>query len=151
MYLQRLKIIMAARRLKAADIAKLSNVSRACVCKWFKTKDGVCNIETRTLLNLAKNLKVSPEELLKNSNELSQLSTRFLWDSLFPNMETFVTALSQDNLIAMARLVQVLGIHDSIKVSGNHILKLFSRYKKYIKPVRQSELEILWKLYLSQN
>lgn len=151
MYIQTLKNLMTTRRLSPADIARLARVSRAAVCKWFHSPAGFANVETRSLIKLAQGLEIDPKELLINSAHISHMSTLFLWDRLYSSMEEFALAIVQRQLPALARLVQVMGFNSARKIIGNNALKLFPRYKKYIKPVRRKQLEILWPLYLSKN
>lgn len=150
MYLQQLKNIIISRRLRKADISKMAGVSRAAITKWFSVKSGVCNVETATLMRLASALEISPEYFLKKSGDLSQLETLFLWDHLYPSMEEFLLAVTRDRLPAVARLVQVLGFHSAVEIIGQKAIKLFTKYKKFMKPARQHELEIIWPLYLSK-
>lgn len=147
MYLQQVKNIMTAKGVRRADIAKMAGVSRAAVSKWFKSPEGEANVETRTLIKLAESLKIPPEYFLKKSEDISSFETKFLWDHIYPSMEEFVLALTRNHLPAIARLVQVLGFHSAEKICGISVLKLFPKYKKFIKPARLKELEILWPLY----
>jgi transcriptional regulator with XRE-family HTH domain len=147
MYIQSLKNIMTSRSLSQADVARLAQVSRAAVCKWFTSKSGIANVETRTLLTLANGLDVSPGIFLQEQIDLSSLSARFLWDRLYPTMEEFALALVRQQLPAMARLVQVLGFLPAAKVAGPRAITLFPSYRKFLKPSRHAELETLWPLY----
>lgn len=147
MYLQTIKNVMIARGYHASDLARMAGVTRAAVCKWFKTKDGICNVETRTLLRLAQGLNIPPEFLVMKIPDLSNLETRFLWDRLYPNMDSFVAALGKNQLPALARLVQVAGLYETKKIAGAAAMTLFPRYKKHIKPARRKILEALWPLY----
>lgn len=142
---------MISRNLNQADIAKRGTISRAAVSKWFHSRGGWANVESKTLLNLARALGVSASIFLEERETLAPLKTRFLWDYLYPNMENFVQALVQNRLPALARLVQVLGFHASQAIIGKRVLILFEKYKKYIKPVRRKELEVLWPLYASRK
>ncbi len=142
---------MASRELNQANIARLAGISRAAVSKWFQSRKEWANVESKTLLNLAKALRVEASLFLEKREDLSLWETRFLWDRLYPNMESFVRALAQNRLPAMARLVQVLGFHASRAITGRKAVTLFESYKKYIKPVRRKELEVLWPLYISQK
>lgn len=151
MYLQQLKNISCVRGLRQADLARISGVSRAAVSKWFKEPQGICNVGTKTLLSLARGLGVTPDLLLKECDDISPLKTRFLWDRIYPSMESFALALARGNLIAIARLVQVTGFRRGARVAGRKAVTLFPRYKKYIKPARRLELEILWPLYLPKK
>ncbi len=128
----------------------LAGVSRAAVSKWFRCKMGPVNVESRTILNLAKGLNVAPDLFLRESADLSTLQSQFLWDFLYPSMKNFIQALIQSRLPALARLVQVLGFHNATVVAGKKVVRLFEKYKKFVKPVRRRELEILWPLYISK-
>ena len=107
-------------------------------------------METRTLLALATGLEMSPEFLLKEVPGLEPFEVRFLWDRFYPSMEDFVQALVQGRPPAVARLVEVVGFRAAMRVVGKRVVRGFARYKRFIKPVRRRELEILWPLYNSQ-
>lgn len=143
---------MISNGYNKADIADRAQVSRAAVTKWFQNAKphALINVEIKTLMNLATALKVKPDYFLTPSPDLSGLTTSFLWDYLYPNMESFVEALSQYQWPAVARLVQVVGFHDAKKISGEKIFSDFPKYAKYIKPARRKQLEILWPLYTSK-
>ena len=149
MYLQQLKNIMSLKNLNQADIARLGGLSRAAVSKWFHSKHRMVNVESKTLLNLAKALKVSPDFFLQERADLAKFESRFLWDYLYPDMGNFLKALAQNRLPAFARLLQVLGFREARAVAGKKIVARFEKYKKYIKPARRKELEVLWPLYNS--
>lgn len=151
MYLQILKNTIVSRNLTKADIARLAGVSRAAVSKWFHSEPGLINVESKTLLSLAKGLQISPEIFLRECLDLKPFGTRFLWDHLYPSMEKFVQALVQNRLPALARLVQVLGFKEAQAVVGKKAVAWFGKYKKYIKPLRRKQLEVLWPLYQSQD
>lgn len=138
---------MISRNLRQADISRLAHVSRAAVCKWFKAKNGVANVETRTIMALASALDLPPEIFLHEQRDISSLSSRFLWDRLYPSMEEFARALARGQLPGIARLVQVLGLLCASRIAGPRAIALFHRYKKLIKPSRRAELEKLWPLY----
>lgn len=151
MYIQTLKNLIVARHLSHADTARMARVSRATVCKWFHSPAGLINVEIKSLIKLAQGLRIEPQELLVKNTDISHMSTLFLWDRLYPSMEEFALAIALGQLPALARLVQVVGLNSAGKILGCKALKLFPRYKKYIKPVRRRQLEILWPLYLSKN
>ncbi|HLD45114.1 MAG TPA: hypothetical protein VJC18_06730 [bacterium] len=120
-------------------------MSNATVTKWFKQADrsDFVNIETKSLFGLARGLGVDVSIFLSERRRLQPLQTSFLWDNLFPNMETFVKAVVQKRLPALARLVEVLGLRNASLVAGDVIYKKFSDYKKFIKPVRRQQMEVL--------
>jgi len=142
---------MAIKGYRRADLSRLAGVSKAAVCKWFKSADGICNMEVRTLLTLAKNLGVEPRELMDRPEDISYLEPHFLWDRSYPSMESFVGALSLKQLPAIARLIQMTGFHEAAHVIGKPAIDLFPRYKKYIKPARRRALEVIWPLYRSKS
>lgn len=144
---------MISKSLNQATIAELASVSRASVTKWFQEGEGRdwVNVETKTIIQLAEALKISPEYFLKPLSNLDVYETRFLWDHLYPDMGTFLKALQERRLVALARLVQVLGLYAAVQVLGQVILKKFWDYAKYIKPSHRRSLETLWPLYHSQS
>lgn len=148
MYLQQLKNLMVSRDLNQTAIAAMAGVTRASVSKWFKdaTTDWV-NVETRTVIQLAHSLKLSPAHFLTPNENLEKYQTRYLWDSLYPNMELFLKAVRKKKPVALARLVQVAGFRSAISIIGKSIVKNFKGYAKFIHPVRRRELELLWPLY----
>lgn len=153
MYIQHIKNIEFIKNLSNADIARLAGVSRAAVTKWFREaeKKSWVNVETKTLIRLAEGLGISPDYLLRPRENLSRWQTPFLWDGLYPSMESFVAAIGQNRLPALARLVQVLGFREAVCVVGQSAITEFHQYKKYIKPARRKQLESLWPLYASPN
>ena len=148
MYLQQLKNLMISTKLNQAAIAKKALVTRASVNKWFQDeiRDWV-NVETKTVIQLADSLKISPAYFLTPNENLEKYKTRYLWDSLYPNMELFLKALQEKRLPALARLVQVAGLRSAICIVGKSVLKKFKEYSKFIHPMRRKELELLWPLY----
>ncbi|MBI4411108.1 MAG: hypothetical protein HY541_01320 [Deltaproteobacteria bacterium] len=151
MYLQNVKNIAFFKGLNYADLARLAAVSRATVTKWYKQgeKRGWVNTETASIIRMAESLKLPADLFLQKRPLLSRYRTPFLWDALYPDMESFVKALSEFRLPAVARLVQVLGFHESSALLGKKVILHFEHYKKYIKPARRKQLEILWSLYAS--
>lgn len=132
-----------------AGLARKTGVSRAAVTRWFRKakKEGWVNVESKTLVALARGLGLSPDELLTERISLDSFETSFLWDHLYPDMESFVQALVQHQRPAMARLVQTVGFRSAIKILGGVILRRFEEYEKQIPPVRRQELERVWPLY----
>lgn len=149
MYIQQLKNIMIDKNLSQSDVARLAQVSGAAVSKWFKhaiDRDWI-NVETGTVIRLAQGLKISPEQLLKPTPRLERWQSQFLWDRLYPTMEAFAQALLVRQLPAVARLTQVLGLRNAARLMGKWAIRKFPDYKRYIKPARRKELELLWSLY----
>ncbi len=151
MYLQELKNILVREKLRQSDIARLAGVSRAAVTQWYRRvrEDGSVNLETKTLRKLAEGLKIPIDRLLRPAPDLAPYKTAFLWDGLYPSMETFIEALTHGRLPAVARLIQEIGFSRSIRVIGRKAVTKFPQYKKFIKPVRRHQLETLWPLYIS--
>lgn len=149
MYLQLVKNIMKSKGFSRADLARMAGVSRAAVTRWFREGEatGWVNVETGTLMPLAKGLGIEPAELLKERTNLKRYETRFLWDHLYPDMESFIKALREYRNVAMARLVQVMGFRDAKLVAGAAVISRFERYKKFVIPARRRQLEIIWPLY----
>ena len=153
MNIQVLKIIVNEKNIRKAELARLSNVSRAAVTRWFleSAETGWANVETNTLMKLGEALHVDPSIFLTKPQALKPLEPRFLWDRLYPDMENFLKGIGRGDRVALARLVQVLGFHEGKEVAGKKAIAEFSAYKKYLKPGRRKQLEILWPLYNSQN
>ena len=146
MYIQIVKHIMKIQNLNRAQIAKCAGISRAAVTKWFSKGQTInwVNVETKTIIRLAEHLHVPPEIFLQTRVNLARMSHRFLWDRLYPDMESFIEALSKHDLPAVARLVQIVGLKEAKDIIGKGIVELFPQYKQFIKPMRRKELEILW-------
>lgn len=153
MYFQILKNLLNMKCWRPADLARRAGISRAAVSRWYREgeRGGVVNVETRTLMRLAAALGLSPAVFLQKRILLAPFRTRFLWDGIYPDMEDFVKALAQYRQVAVARLVQVLGLAEVRKILGKKIVKDFTRYKKFIKPARRRQLEVVWPLYASQG
>lgn len=150
MYYQSFNNISVLKKLSQADWARLSGVSRAAVTKWHArgVHTNFINMESKTLARLSEQLQLSPEIFLTPITiQEEKLNTLFLWDSLYPGVPHFVAAVTKGELQAVARLVQVLGFHQARLMAGKKVISLFSKYKKYIKPVRRVQLENIWPLY----
>ena len=141
---------MQKHSINKASLAKMAGVSRAAVTHWFQkpTRNGWINTETFVLMHLAKELQINPEVLLADRPNLTPLQNEFLWDLLYPNMETFLKALADFEYPAVARLVQVVGLHASHQLLGSNVLTKFQHYKLLIKPIRRKGLELICPLYL---
>lgn len=153
MYFQILKNLLKIKGWRPAKLAYRAGISRAAVSRWYRKgeKDGVVNVETRTLVRVAAALRLSAAVFLQKRALLAPHRTRFLWDGLYPDMEGFLKALAEDRLVAVARLVQVLGFAEARKTMGKKIVTGFACYKKFIKPARRRQLEVVWPLYNSQD
>ncbi len=153
MYFQRLTSLMETKSLRPADVARAAHISRAAVSKWVQQghKTGWVNVETTTLRELAHTLGVTISYFLEPLHSIEPMRTRFLWDSLYHSMENFISALIQTQPEALARLVQVVGLHDARAIIGNIVIDQFEQYKHCIHPTRREQLELLWPLYRSRN
>lgn len=142
---------MFKNNLTRAELARQASVSRAAVTKWFHQgkKFGWINVETKTLMRLTKTLHVTPQLLLQERTNLEKFAYLYLWDALYPTMEAFIHALTIKRPQAIARLVQEHGFWQAAKIAGKKSIKNFDDYKKFIKPIRKNELEVLWPLYQS--
>lgn len=151
MYCRNLKYISSFNGLRPSDLARLAGVSRAAVSRWFceGAKTGFVNVETRTLLRLSQNLCMPPEFFFADLPDLEAELALFLWDHLYPDMTAFVSALVKGEMQALARLVQVLGFHESKNIFGEKIIRNFPKYKKYLHPVRCKQFEAIWDCYKS--
>jgi transcriptional regulator with XRE-family HTH domain len=156
MNVQTLKALAAARHLNQSDIAKAAMVSRQRVSQWFKSGDEFVNVRSRALHAIAKALRVDvdvlmdPMPLLDDQAALLRQTTALLWDRLYPNVVTLFVAALEGEKEAIARLVQVYGLHATSKMLGPSVWKDFQRYKQYIKPARRAGLEQLWQYRQSQ-
>ncbi|MBF0105058.1 MAG: hypothetical protein HQM16_06990 [Deltaproteobacteria bacterium] len=132
-----------------SHVAQKAGVTKAAVSKWFfgfKPKDFI-NVETQTVATLAKNLNVDLCVFFENQKNVDHYRTTFLWDSLFESVESFLWAIKQKRSPALARLVEVLGLHEASLVAGPVVMRKFHQYKHFIKPIRRKQMEVLWPLY----
>lgn len=149
MYIQVLKNLMNSNQERAIEVAKKVGISRGALTHWFQkaSKEGWVNIETNTLKKLADHFAVEPSLFLKPSPDLNSFKNSFLWDSLYPTMESFIVAIQENQSPALARLVQVVGLENARKIAGQDIIKRFPFYSRYLHPVRKNQLELIWPLY----
>ena len=142
---------MLEKSLSQAELARLAGVSRATVTQWLHKgqKAGWVNVETDTLRRLAEALNLTPDYFLQPCQDLSRYGTEFLWDRCYPDMASFLKALREKREPALARLVQVVGFQQAKNIVGSMVYKKFHQYKRFIKPIRRKELELLWPLYAS--
>lgn len=152
MYIQAVKNIMKSRGLNRSGLARLAGVSRAAISKWFahEKERGWINVETKTVFTLAKATGVPPDFFFKKRADLSIYKTSFLWDGLYPDIESFLMAVLEGRPIALARLVQVLGFHQARLIAGRRTVAMFPKFKRYIHPARRKSLEAIWPLYANR-
>ena len=150
MNINTLKFIRNYRGLNNADIARLSGVSRQRVFQWFDSdQTEYVNIKSINLAQLSKQLGVSADFLLKEIPGLAEIQfvqTEFLWDELYPNLESFFRALVTFQHRAVARLIEIIGLFKAQRALGNQVWSDFNEYKKYIPPKRREGLERIWQL-----
>ena len=157
MNIRTLKALTAFKHLNQSDVARAAGVSRQRASQWFNdASSGFVNIQTKHLLAIADALGVSADDLLRplplldDEPMLHQESTKLLWDRLYPDLVGFLTAVLEGRRDAVARLVQVYGLHTSAKLIGHRVWIDFPKYKNFIKPVRRAELERLWQFRQNQ-
>ena len=101
------KLLCKKIGLNQSDLARLAGVSRQAVSLWFKKEEDFINIKSRNLDRLCRGLGISPDELLKDLPELEPVGawrTQFLWDRLYPDLESFALFKALDWIsLAMRR------------------------------------------------
>ena len=149
---QTLKSYALVRGLNQSDLARAAGVTRQTVSHWFSGKVQQINLYSKHLQNLAQSLGVSVETLsqplpiLDDPKSVQEWETEFLWDRLYPNLESFISGLLRGQRAALARLVQVHGLYQSEKIVGKQVWQKFPWYKDLIHPSHRHSLEILWKI-----
>ena len=159
MHLQTVKAIAAIKRLNQSDMAAAAKVSRQRVSQWFKSApaDGYVNIQTDHLRAIATALGVDASDLLKqlplldDPHAAARYTTMLLWDRLYPDLVSLFAAALDGVPDAMARVVQVLGLHAAAKMLGPRVWRDFPRYKTLIKPARRIALEHIWQYRFNQT
>lgn len=154
-----LKLFLKLNQFSQSELARLAQVSRQAVSKWFLNSS---QLGLEPLWNISKNTGVPIDALAKLFMHKSvlfetleakkkELMTDLLWDKLYPSLDAFFIALANNEMRAIARLVQVYGLFESAqivrksrKTKQNPIWAKFHEYKKYIHPVRRKELDKLW-------
>ncbi|MBI2605523.1 MAG: helix-turn-helix transcriptional regulator [Deltaproteobacteria bacterium] len=145
MSIETLKILMSARRLSQAELARLANVTRQAVSRWFAVgksagRDEI-NIETKTLRRISDALGIRADDLISSTeiSEKREFETALLWDRAYGSLEEFAVALARQELKAVARLVQVYGMFASEKIVGQMVWRDFKRFAKHMHPTRRVE------------
>ena len=80
----------------------------------------------------------------------AQLRATLIWDRVFPDLDDLAVALNDRDPRALGRFVEVYGLFASEATLGSFVWKEFPNYKRYIQPVRRTELETLWVWHESQ-
>jgi len=159
MHLQTVKAIAAIKHLNQSDLAAAANVSRQRVSQWFKSEpaDGYVNIQTDHLRAIATALGVDATDLLKqlplldDPHAAARYTTTLLWDRLYPDLVSLFAAALGGERDALARVVQVFGLHAAAKLIGPSVWRGFPRYKSLIKPARRTALEHIWQYRFNQT
>ncbi len=148
-----LELFMKVKNYSQSDIARMAGVSKQAVSKWFASKKFNAQPRLNFLLKICEQTGLSLNELITPIPELSEKNGRkrlealLLWDKLFESLEDFFIALCRHNPQALARLVQTMGMFNSVKILGRHgrrvIFLEFEKYKKYLHPRRRQECELL--------
>jgi transcriptional regulator with XRE-family HTH domain len=157
MNIKTLEIIAKLKHLSQADIAKKAGISRQAVSLWFKEKKKIANVQSLHLQKLARELRLSVDDLLKpipcldNSEYARQLNATLLWDHLYPTIEDFAIALVENRPQALARLVEVYGLFSANALVGKVVWRRFPQYKKFLTPIRRKQCDHIWLLQRNLN
>lgn len=150
MYLSTLKFLMRVRGLNQSQLARLVDLSRQNVSRWFSLHTKTINLHSRNLQSLANALNVSIESLCRplpiaeNPEERRSIETELLWDHLYPNLESFLSAALRSNPAALARLVQVYGMYGSEKIIGKQVWSRFPQYERFLPNSIRTQTKVLW-------
>jgi len=145
-----LQLLCKKRGLSQSDLARLAGVSRQAVSLWFKSGEEFINTRSLNLSRLCGGLGISSEALMREIPRLEpdlECQANFLWDKLYPDLDSFAIALSTGDLRAIGRLVQVWGLYRSAKVMGSVVWRKFESYAKFIAPPQRKKCAYLWALH----
>ena len=148
-----IKILCETRGLRHSDLARMAKISRQAVSLWFK-KDKSKNhssIRLDHIYNLSKALGVKIDDLMLPAIDVNELEVTLLWDNLYPTVVELVNAAIKGEDRALARMVQVYGLLSSTKLYGKKVINNFTRFQKYIHPVRREETIRIWQIIKNQN
>ena len=148
-----LNSLLLLKRIKPAELARRSGISRQAISKWFKLAEhknlNQINAEWNTVQKIAAALKIEPALLSKDffgkltTEQKENYRTLLLWDRSYESMESFTIALAKKEYKAIGRYVQVFGILAAEKIFGSWIFKKFDQYAPFIHPVRRKEIKNL--------
>lgn len=149
-----LEAFLKARGWSQAELARRVGVSRQAVSRWFRGDRA--NLQGRHLIRLAEVLGVSVEVLAGalpcfEPETHRRLRAALLWDRLYPDLDDFAVALNAGDARATARFVEVYGLYAAEAALGTVAWDAFPDYKRYLPPVRRSELETLWTWHESRT
>ena len=99
----------------------------------------------------------SPAGLLLS--ELSGLGTAdrealagaLLWDRAYPDLDTFLSALLDEQPRALGRLVESYGLFKAAQLVGQSVWSRYPEYRRYVHPARRRGLENLVRWRQSQT
>jgi transcriptional regulator with XRE-family HTH domain len=154
MNVRTLQALLKARGWTRAELARRVGVSRQAVSLWFREEEA--NLQSRHLIRLSQVLGVSVEELAKplpcfEPETHAKLRATLLWDRVFPDLDDLAVALNERDPRALGRFVEVYGLFAAEATLGSFVWIEFPNYKRYIQPVRRTELETLWLWHESQK
>lgn len=149
-----LEAFLKARDWTQAELARRVGVSRQAVSQWFQREEA--NLQARHLIRLAGALGVSVEDLARplpcfDPDTHARLRAALLWDRLYPDLDDFAVALNSGDPRALARFVEIYGLYAAEATLGSAVWEEFEDYKRYLPPVRRSELETLWTWHESRK
>jgi len=151
MQVSTLNTICRVRELNQSDVARLAGVTRQAVSVWLKSGTGIANVQTRHLVALAQALDVPAQDLLEplpglGSEQRARWRSTFLWDRLYPDLDSFLLALVRNEERALGRLVDRVGLYRAAKIAGAAVWRKFPVYRRHLAPVRRKGLERVWHL-----
>jgi transcriptional regulator with XRE-family HTH domain len=145
-----LQSYLKVRGWSQSQLAKACGISRQSVSLWLQSDDPVINLQMKCAQKIALALNVSIDDLSKplllneNAVDKKKIETELLWDSLYDDLESFVSGLIRNQHQALARFVQVYGFFKAEKAIGKRAWQDFHLYKKLIHPAYRKSLEAVW-------
>jgi transcriptional regulator with XRE-family HTH domain len=144
-----LALVARAKGVRASGLARLAGVSRQAVSGWLRSGRGDVAVRDGHLIALARGLGVPPETLADPPEGLEGEADHrvdFLWDGLFPDVDSFALALAREEPHALARLVSRVGLFEGAAIAGPAAWRRFPEYERDLPPARRTELRNLWRL-----
>ena len=149
-----LEAFLKARGWSQAELARRVGVSRQAVSQWFRGE--AANLQSRHLIRLGEALGVPVEVLARplpcfEPETRARLRATLLWDRLYPDLDDFAVALNAGDPRALARFVEIYGLFAADAAFGPVVWDEFPNYRRYLPPIRRSELETLWAWHESRK
>ena len=124
-------------------------MSRQAVSRWFRASQKEVQIRSTHLKALAEGLGVRADLLLSDlpglsAEERRRLRALLLWDRLYPDLDSFLSALIDEEPRALGRLVETYGLFGAAKLLGESVWDRYPEYRRYVHPARRQGLERLW-------